>query len=740
MVFMAMGVGDLPTVSAEPRDSTPSTGQLAPSQDLTLSGELLAIYGDPGAGSKLKHTVTYLLFDDQGQTTELEIDDKAAQPAGGPQALVKKRVQIEGEAAGPKKVKVKQIKPDKTKKDKLAAVASAAAVESTSAAAISGPQPWITILCRFGDATGVTPQPLSYFQGLMSGTAPGLNHYWREVSYNTVNLNGSLVVGWYNLSQPRSYYLPNGSLDFGRAATDCTAAADAAVYFPSFQGINLMFNQDLDCCAWGGAWGGSLDGQSKTYSMTWMPTWGWGNQSVMEHEMGHGFGLPHSSGPYGQTYDSQWDPMSNAWRCTPVHPLFGCVGPQTISYHKDRLGVIPPGDKYRVNASGTHTLPIAQSATTASVSDYLMAEVPIGCSAQFYTVESRRFVGYDGYLPAEAVVIHRVDTTLGDRLAQVVDSDGNGDPNDSGAMWLPGETFTDSASGISVAVNGSTPTGWNVTVNSPGGGDAYEPNNVWDEARLFTIGSTETHGFCFGGDEDWIYFSLAAGTPYRIETLNLASPSDTILELYDANLNLITSDDDGGGYPKSLINFTPTTTGNYYLKARQYGGGAAATYDLKISVVPQIANLLQNGSFEQATSGKPTIWSTNSKFVQTNEIGAVDGSYVGRFRATDNSGANTQQTVNNLTAGTNYRFSCWTNIPTTSDAFTYKYQVQWKNSSNSTISTWTVKTYSDDTAGAWNQATSTKLAPTGTVKAIVKLVASSLNGNIYVDHCVLAPA
>jgi hypothetical protein len=290
-------------------------------------------------------------------------------------------------------------------------------------------------------------------------------------------------------------------------------------------------------------------------------------------------------------------------------------------------------------------------------------------------------------------------------------------------------------------VNGATPTGWNVTINSPGGGDAYEPNTTVDEARLFTIGATETHGFCFVGDEDWIYFSLTAGTPYRIETLNLTSPSDTILELYDANLNFITSDDDGGGYPRSLINFTPTTSGIYYLKARQFGGGAAATYDLKIAAAPQLTNLLQNGSFDQAASGKPTVWSANNKFLQTNEIGAVDGPFVGRFRATDNSGANTQQTItDNVTAGSNFSFSCWTNIPTTSDSFTYKYQVQWKNASNSTISTWTVKTYSDDTAGAWNQATGTKIAPAGTVKAIVKLVASSLNGSIYVDHCALAPA
>jgi len=164
------------------------------------------------------------------------------------------------------------------------------------------------------------------------------------------------------------------------------------------------------------------------------------------------------------------------------------------------------------------------------------------------------------------------------------------------------------------------------------------------------------------------------------------------------------------------------------------------TYTLSFTAIDCFnPNLLVNPSFEldANTDGKPDVWTANNKFTGSNEIPAHDGSYVGRFFATDNSGVNTQQTINNLAAGTNYSFSCWTNIPTTSDAFTFKYQIQWKNASNGTISTWTVKTYSDDTAGTWNEAAGTKVAPAGTVAAIVKLVASSLNGKIYIDACSL---
>ena len=64
------------------------------------------------------------------------------------------------------------------------------------------------------------------------------------------------------------------------------------------------------------------------------------------------------------------------------------------------------------------------------------------------------------------MIIHLVDTTRGDRDAQVVDPDANGNPDDAGGMWLPGEAFVDSANGISVAVLSATSQGFVVTVSN----------------------------------------------------------------------------------------------------------------------------------------------------------------------------------------------------------------------------------------------------------------------------------
>ena len=187
--------------------------------------------------------------------------------------------------------------------------------------------------------------------------------------------------------------------------------------------------------------------------------------------MGHAFGLLHSSGPYGQddplysdtTYDSQWDVMSGGRSLVP-YPGYGYLGVHTIAYHKDFLGWIPAGRKYVAPRNSTRTITLERLAQPGS-EGYLMAHIPIGDSpTDFYTVETRLFAGYDDEIPDEAVVIHKVDTTLEDRLAQVVDIDNNGDPNDAGAMWTPGEIFTDLANGIEVSVDAARSTSFQVTI------------------------------------------------------------------------------------------------------------------------------------------------------------------------------------------------------------------------------------------------------------------------------------
>jgi hypothetical protein len=335
---------------------------------------------------------------------------------------------------------------------------------------LTGSQPWVSILCKFADI-GVEERPLSYFQNMYGNTYPALDHYWRELSYNQINLSGSAAYGWFTLPHPRSYYVydmdGDGQVDANleALANDCTAVADTAVYFPSFVGINLMFNADLACCAWGGSIYLDLDGQNKARRTTWLPEWSWLlNLFTIEHEMGHGFGLPHSSGQYGKTYDNKWDVMSGYIYVDNPDPTYGALlGQHTISYHKESLGWIAP-DTIVTVAAGTKTTISLEQLALPQTANYKMVKIPAGDSdSTFYTLEVRRRVGHDIALPGQGVIIHEVDTTR-IRPAQVIDSDGNGNTGDDGAIWSVGETFVDTQYGIKVTVDAATDTGYVITI------------------------------------------------------------------------------------------------------------------------------------------------------------------------------------------------------------------------------------------------------------------------------------
>lgn len=440
-----------PVSLASPIDLRLSAHRLASSD--VLLGWFSIIWADGKPGTHISEE-EYWLTEDGEKITRLQIDPALLESLGGSLALNGQRVGVQGTWLADGSLHVESLQREDS---------APAALKPE----VTGSQPWISIACKFADIITET-RPISYFTQMYANAYPGIDHYWREMSYNLLNVQGSAAVShWYTLPQPQSYYqTAGGSMDTGKLFQDCTAAADAEVYFPNYAGINLMFNGDFPSSK-GGSGTATLDGVTRVWRRTWLADWGFTNLAVIEHEMGHGFGLTHSSGNYGETYDNVWDVMSDTWtNCFLTRdPVFGCLGQHTIGWHKDLESWITPTHKALITA-GSHTVITLERTALPQTNNYLAAMLPVkGTSDRYYTLEARRKVGYDTRLPGEGVIIHYVEIERSNP-ARVIDIDGNGNTGDAGAIWLPGETFVDSVNGITVTVVSATTTGYVVNVNN----------------------------------------------------------------------------------------------------------------------------------------------------------------------------------------------------------------------------------------------------------------------------------
>ncbi|MDH4131127.1 MAG: hypothetical protein OEV95_04895 [Gemmatimonadota bacterium] len=433
-------------------------------QTVTVRGWLTAIFTEQEPPAS---PLRFLLNDDRGGRFEVLLDESVARGIGSAALHRGFRAEVELEArparlrafpgqATPshRAIRVTRLSPP-------AAVAPGLAVTA---------YPYVTILCRFADIGSEPFQP-AQVNSRMGGSYPGADHFFGELSEGQASLAGSITLGWYVLPKPRSGYVSGTTLDFGAITADCTAAADADVYFPQYHGVILQFNAGLsvrstapfDTLSFGGSSALLLDGAARAYPMVWMSREHVFNYVVLHHELGHSLGWPHSSGPYSQTYDSRWDIMSRGYIYQ--DPVYGYLGPHTVAYHKDLTGWLPPARVWRSGSGGPASFLLLRSALPPAGPGYQAAVLPITGTAKFLTVETRLIGGYDRGLPAEGVLIHEVDPARWDRTAQVVDPDGNGDPNDAAAVWVPGERFVDPASGYVIQVDSAAPEGFWVTMS-----------------------------------------------------------------------------------------------------------------------------------------------------------------------------------------------------------------------------------------------------------------------------------
>ena len=382
------------------------------------------------------------------------------------------------------------------------------------------------ILLKFSDVFS-EPETPSFYSGIFNpSTGNTVNAFYLADSYGQLSMQAT-VFGWWNLPSSKATYAncgwPSVCADLDLLFNDGTAVAIAnGVNFANFDFISLVFNNDLDCCAWGGGRTATLNGVYKFWPTTWIPTWS-GEVGTYVHELGHALGLPHSGWVY-YAYDSPWDAMSEG-RNAPVNcgsyysindgatrTIWCYTSVDTIASYKDVLGWINP-NVVTVNAGSSATVTLDSLAATTLGSNPVMVKVCVSgrsctspnentirtTSAFYFTVEARTRIGsFDQYLPGEGIIIHAfddsrppqgsgnpcffntqsgpaypIDSTPGDWVGPPTCAPPSGktvpDYALYNAQWTPGQTYTSSTYGISIRVDSRSGSTLVITVN-PGGG------------------------------------------------------------------------------------------------------------------------------------------------------------------------------------------------------------------------------------------------------------------------------
>jgi len=437
------------------------------------------------------YSPTYWVEAVDGKRTRVILDADVVDQYFGPSALFGKFVRIRGQEVpgedGIVRMKsLEVLRPEFIAKSDDPAIKALAPLVQTPKGQVHAlsteVRKYLNVMVKFKESTH-EEFPSAYYQEFMRSTYPGFDHWVRETSYGLVGIS-SQSIGWLTLPKAKESYLDTtgGEWDVSKVIADVLPMVDPQVAFGGIWGVNVFVNMDPPAKP-GGAYATwsriQADGVDRWFPVT-LEKLGAHNQAALGHEDGHNFGNDHSSGPYSNPYDSKWDVNSGGafWDSAGFGYGGAPIGIPYNAYHKRLLGWIPKERVYYAYPGTSQTVYIDRLTMPSSPTSYLMAKVYVpGYATKYFTVESRKKVGYDIGIPGEGVIIHdcdelrKVTDDYGgpryDRAAQVVDPDNNGDPNDAAAIWVAGETYTNGPTGIQIQVVSSTPTGYNVKITVP---------------------------------------------------------------------------------------------------------------------------------------------------------------------------------------------------------------------------------------------------------------------------------
>ena len=110
-----------------------------------------------------------------------------------------------------------------------------------------------------------------------------------------------------------------------------------------------------------------------------------------------------------------------------------------------------------------------------------------------------------------------------------------------------------------------------VASDAPGGTSSTDP---------VVFGGSVAGAIDTGGDQDWYRVTLTAGQTYTFWTNGAQDPTDTLITLRNASGGQVVSNDDGGQELLSLVTFTATSTGTYFVDVSGFDATVTGSYSL----------------------------------------------------------------------------------------------------------------------------------------------------------------
>jgi hypothetical protein len=350
----------------------------------------------------------------------------------------------------------------------------------TFAATGPGPRRVAVLLVNFSNDPSQPYTPAQAASTVFTGPT-SVNSYFQEESFGATSLSGD-VFGWYTLPVSNA----GCAIDLWTQAANAAASA-AGVNLGNYQHIVYAF-PSASSCGWAGL--AEMPG-----SHVWI------NGSfvlrVIGHELSHNLGVHHAAS-LSCTSGVVRVALSNTCSYSEYGDPFDIMGGSarhTSSWHKGQIGWLDPLAKQTVTTSGTYTI-TPQEWASGGVQALRVAR---GTSGNYLYLEYRRPYGtaFDTFSVSDPVVngvTIRMAPDYGVRqLSYLVDTTSTTSSYADAAL-ATGQTFTDSAYGISIETTGVFATGATVEITVPGSTAPPPPADTTAPGAPGTLGGQVLSG------------------------------------------------------------------------------------------------------------------------------------------------------------------------------------------------------------------------------------------------------